>query len=74
MVGPSIDEADRRVANRRLKVGFVALVTVSGGVVAAAGGATPLQVLSITLAAGVVGLALLWYLVRLGREWTPSRR
>ena len=73
MVGPSLSEENRRVASRRLKLGFVGLVGVSAGLVALAGGATATQAL-VALAGGlVVGGALLWYLVSVGAEWRGTR-
>jgi hypothetical protein len=73
MVGPSLSEEKRRVASRRLKLGFVGLVGVSSGLVALAGGATTIQALA-TLGVGlVVGGLLLRYLVSIGAEWQRTR-
>ncbi|GAB3322641.1 hypothetical protein EI982_01900 [Haloplanus rallus] len=74
MVGPSLSEDDRRAASRRLKLGFVALVGVSGGFVALAAGATPVQGLLATLGGLLVGGLLLGYLGRVGRDWRSARR
>jgi hypothetical protein len=74
MVGPSFTDDERRVASRRLKLGFVALVGVSGGLVALAADATPLQGLVGVGAGLVVGWLLLRYLASVGREWKASRR
>jgi hypothetical protein len=73
MVGPSLSDEKRRVASRRLKLGFVGLVGVSSGLVALAGGATTIQALA-TLGVGlVVGGLLLRYLVSIGAEWQRTR-
>jgi hypothetical protein len=73
MVGPSLSEEGRRVASRRLKVGFVGLVGVSAGLVALAGGGTATQAL-VALAGGlVVGAVLLRYLASVGAEWRRAR-
>ena len=69
MVGPSITDDERRVASRRLKAGFVVLVGVSGALVALQVDATPVQMGAAALAAGVLGLLLLLYLDRLGRQF-----
>jgi hypothetical protein len=70
MVGPSITDDERDVANTRLQVGFVVLVGVSGGLVAAQTGATALQI-SVAIAGGLVlgGLLLLWL-----RRWSAQFR
>jgi len=74
MVGPSLTDTERQVASQRLKLGFVALVGVSGGFVALAAGATPVQGLVGVGAGLVVGWLLLRYLASVGREWKASRR
>jgi hypothetical protein len=73
MVGPSLTDHDRQVASRRLKLGFVGLVGCSGGLVALAAGAAPVQALAAVLAGVVVGGALLLYLGRVGQEWRAKR-
>jgi purine-cytosine permease-like protein len=74
MVGPSISEEDRAVASRRLKLGFVALVGCSGGLVALTVGATATQALVAVLGGLLVGGALMAYLGYVGRQWREKRR
>ena len=74
MVGPSLSEADRAVASRRLRYGFVVLVGCSGGLVALAADATAVQTLGAVLAGLFVGGALLAYLGYVGRQWREKRR
>ncbi|MFB6101086.1 MAG: hypothetical protein ABEJ73_00800 [Haloplanus sp.] len=74
MVGPSLSDDDRRTATRRLKMGFVALVGCSGGLVALASGATALQALGALAAGLFVGWTLIAYLTRVGQEWRRGRR
>jgi len=72
VVGPSLTDAERDVASRRLKAGFVGLVAASGGLTALqAGGSLPV------VAAGLVGGAalggvLLWFLLRWWADFLPS--
>jgi ammonia channel protein AmtB len=73
MVGPSLSDDDRRIASRRLRLGFVALVGCSGGLVALAAGATPVQALAAVVVGLLVGWALLAYLRHVGREWRTNR-
>jgi hypothetical protein len=74
MVGPSLSDEDRAVASRRLRVGFVALVGCSGGLVALTAGATATQALVAALVGLLVGGALLAYLGYVGRQWREKRR
>ncbi|WP_251330540.1 hypothetical protein [Haloplanus pelagicus] len=74
MVGPSITDDERQVASRRLKLGFVSLVGVSGGLTALAADATPIQSLLAVTVGLLVGWALLRYLASVGNEWKASRR
>jgi lysozyme family protein len=70
MVGPSITDDERRIANRRLQIGFVLLVGVSGGLVALQAGATP-----VVIAVAVVGCLLLGGLLLLWmRRWSAQFR
>ncbi|MFC6989152.1 hypothetical protein ACFQJD_11345 [Haloplanus sp. GCM10025708] len=73
MVGPSLTDDERRVANLRLRVVFVLLVGVSAGLVAFGGGATAVQAGGAALAGLVVGGVLLWFLVRTGRQIRAPR-
>lgn len=70
MVGPSHTEEERRTANLRLSAGFVALVAVSGGLVALTAGGTPVQLGGGVAAGAVVGVALLFFLRRLAGQFS----
>jgi hypothetical protein len=77
MVGPSITDDERRVANLRLQIGFVVLVGLSGGLVALQAGASTLQIGAAVVGAFVLGGALLLWLRRWSaqfRERTGRRR
>nr|WP_152043376.1 hypothetical protein [Salinigranum salinum] len=70
MVGPSITDDERRVANLRLQIGFVVLVGLSGGLVALQVGASTPQVgLAVVGALVLGGLLLLWL-----RRWSAEFR
>lgn len=69
MVGPSTTDEERRVANLQLKAGFVVLVAVSGALVAVQGEGTPAQVGGAALGGGVVGVLLVRFLARMGRQY-----
>jgi hypothetical protein len=73
VVGPSLSDPERDTANRRLKVGFVALVAVSGGLVAVRAGAPLAGILAAAAAAGLLGLVLLWFTARWSREFRQQR-
>jgi pimeloyl-ACP methyl ester carboxylesterase len=70
MVGPSITDDERRLANRRLQLGFVLLVGVSGGLVALQAGASTPQI-GVAVVGGLVlgGVLLLWL-----RRWSAQFR
>ena len=70
MVGPSITDDERRLANRRLQFGFVVLVGVSGGLVALQAGASTPQI-GVAVVGGLVlgGVLLLWL-----RRWSAQFR
>lgn len=74
MVGPSLSDQERDAANTRLKVGFVILVTASGGLVALQAGGSFAQLLGGIAGGLAVGLVLLWFLVRWGQEFRASGR
>ncbi|WP_129116461.1 hypothetical protein [Halegenticoccus tardaugens] len=71
MVGPSISDEGRRTANARLKIGFVALVGLSGGLVALQVNPTLPQLAAAVVGGLVVGWLLLWFLVRSFRRVEP---
>lgn len=73
MVGPSITDEERAAASTRLKVGFVLLVGVSGGLVSLQVEPTPLQFLGAVAGGLLVGALLLAFLVRSTRG-LPLRR
>jgi lysozyme family protein len=70
MVGPSITDDERRVANNRLQIGFVVLVGLSGGLVALQTGASGLQIGGAVVAGLAVGVVLLLWL----RRWSAQFR
>lgn len=73
MVSSSISEAERRAWNLVIGVGFVAVVAGSAGLIAFAGGATPLETGAVASLGLVTGLGLLWYLSRLSIDRTGGR-
>ncbi|WP_336025217.1 hypothetical protein [Halobellus salinisoli] len=74
MVGPSLTDEDRDVASKRLKLGFVGLVGISGALIAVQGGGSE-AVIAAGFAAGlVVGAVLLWFLLRWWAEFLPAPR
>ena len=73
MVGPSTTDDERRTAAFRFKAGFVLLVGLSGGLVAASVGATMTQIIAVVAGGLVVGAVLMWWLVRSYRQIQPGR-
>lgn len=73
MVGPSLSDDERDLANDRLAVGFVALVAVSGGLVALTAGGTLVQLAGGVAAGTVLGLLLLLFLRRLFGQFGAGR-
>ena len=72
MVGPSLTDEERDIASRRLKVGFVSLVGVSGSLTALwAGGSLPVVAAGF-VGGAVLGFVLLWFLLRWWAEFLPS--
>jgi lysozyme family protein len=57
-----------------MKVGFVALVAVSGGLVALQSGATPTEALVATVAGAAVGGVLLWFVLGILDDVQPGVR
>lgn len=74
MVGSSLTDNEKTVANRRLKIGFVLLVGASTALMSLSIGPTRLQ-LGVAFVAGCgVGIALLWFVLRNLREFRESLR
>jgi len=74
MVGSSLTDDERETANTRLKVGFVVLVAASMGLMALQVDPTPLQ-LAVVIAVGlVVGVGLLWFVLRNLADYRSSLR
>jgi hypothetical protein len=72
MVGPSLTDEERDVASRRLKVGFVSLVAASGALTALqAGGSLPVVAAGF-VGGAVLGVVLLWFVLRWWAEFLPS--
>jgi len=72
MVGPGIPEEERLAANRRLKAGFVGLVAASAGLMALRIDPTVGQLAGAVAAGGVVGVVLLWFVLRTLEEFRRS--
>lgn len=68
MVGSSLSDEKRSSLQRRLLGAFVLLVAVSGGLVALQSDATVEQVGAASVGGLVVGVVLVWFLVRLSEE------
>jgi hypothetical protein len=62
MVGP-ISRRDRDTANRRLKMGFVALVAGSAGLVTLSVDPTPVQFFGALVGGALVSILLLRYVI-----------
>jgi hypothetical protein len=69
VVGPSLSDDEQRTANLRLQVGFVVLVSVSGGLVSLQAGGSPSQVGVGLLVGLVVGLLLRYALLWVSRDF-----
>jgi len=74
MVGPSLTPSERDVASRRLKAGFVALVGISGALIAIQAGGSPLIITAGFVVGLALGVVLLWFLLRWWAEFLPSPR
>ncbi|ADE02610.1 MULTISPECIES: hypothetical protein [Haloferax] len=74
MVGSSMSDEETRLANNRLKIGFILLVGASAALVAVQAGATLVQAAVALLCGVVIGGLLTWYLRRWSREFTAVNR
>jgi ammonia channel protein AmtB len=72
VVGPSFTPEERDVANLRLKAGFVLLVAASAGLVAVQAEASLAQLVGALAVGLLVGLALLAFMIRWGRQLRES--
>ncbi|MFC5134155.1 MULTISPECIES: hypothetical protein [Haloferacaceae] len=73
MVEPMSRE-ERDAGNRKVKVGFLLLVTVSPPLITLLGDPTPAQLAVATGGGFLLGLLLVWYLSRLASEFTDGSR
>ncbi len=74
MVGSSLTDEQKSVANTRLKVGFVLLVAASMALMSLYIDPTPLEVAVAFGVGGVVGVILLWFVLRNLREFRETLR
>jgi hypothetical protein len=72
VVGPSLTDEERDLASRRLKLGFVSLVAVSGALTALQAGGSLRFVAAGLVGGAVLGVILLWFLLRWWAEFLPS--
>lgn len=72
MVGPSFSDDERLRTSRRLKVGFVLLIAVSGALVAHQGGGGATLIAASFVGCLVVGAALTWFVARNLRQIQPE--
>lgn len=73
MVGPMTDE-ERDAGNRKIKIGFLLLVTVSPPLIALQWDPTAAELLAATAGGFALGLLVVWYLGRLADEFTAGPR
>lgn len=74
MVGSSLTDEEKTVANSRLKTGFVLLVGGSTALMSLHIDPTPLQLGTAFVVGLGVGLVLLWFVLRNLREFRASLR
>ncbi|AHZ23817.1 hypothetical protein E6P09_12880 [Haloferax mediterranei ATCC 33500] len=74
MVGPSLSDDETKLANSRLKLGFILLIGVSATLIAVQAGATLLQTGLALIGGLLVGVLLTRYLSKWSREFTEVNR
>jgi len=74
MVGSSLTDDEKDTANTRLKIGFVVLVAASMGLMALQVDPTPLQLVVVIAVGLVVGVGLLWFVLRNLADYRSSLR
>ena len=74
MVGSSLTDDEKSIANKRLKIGFVLLVAGSMALMSLRIDPTPIQ-LAAAFGIGLgVGIVLLWFVLRNLREFRETLR
>jgi len=74
MVGSSLTDQERSLANTRIKIGFVLLVAASTALMSLHIDPTPLE-LAVAFGGGLaVGAVLLWFVLRNLKEFRESLR
>lgn len=71
MVGP-MSEAERDAGNRRIKAVIVLIVAVSPPLIALQFDPSPIELLAALGGGVALGLVVVWYLGRLGKEFSGS--
>jgi len=67
-------DAERESGNRRIKAVFLLIVAVSPPLIALQFDPTPIQLLAALVVGLALGLVVVWYLGRLGKEFTGGSR
>jgi len=73
VVGP-MSEAERDAGNRRIKAVILCIVAVSPPLIALQFGPSPIELLAALAGGTALGLLVVWYLGRLGKEFTGGSR
>lgn len=74
MVGSSLTDDEKETANTRLKIGFVLLVAGSMALMALQADPTRLELVTVFGVGLVVGVVLLWYVLRNLTEFRETLR
>jgi|GEM_PF-218016 len=74
MVGSSLTEDEKSIANTRLKVGFVLLVAGSTALMSLYIDPTPLELVTAFGVGVIIGTVLLWFVLRNLREFRRTLR
>ncbi|EMA58766.1 hypothetical protein [Halorubrum lipolyticum] len=69
-----MSEAERDAGNRRIKAVILLIVAVSPPLISLQFGPSPIELLGALGSGVVLGLIIVWYLGRLGEEFTGSSR
>ncbi len=74
MVGSSLTDAEKSIANTRLKIGFVLLVAGSMALMSLYIDPTPLELAAAFGVGMIVGVVLLWFVLRNLEEFRETLR